>query len=88
MRLLLASDGRVETGALQDELRCSAPTARAILETLDKLGIGHLSNPGPPEPGALTLDSSLEWLVNAHGVKNFSMADPLKENRRPCGRGH
>jgi hypothetical protein len=95
MRLLLANKGRVETGGVQQALRCSAPTARAILETLDKLGIGHLANPGPPEPAHLTLDSSLEWLVGAHGVKKFSFADPLKEGRRredsiereltPCG---
>jgi hypothetical protein len=70
MRLLLANDGVVTSAHLQKTLRCSAPTARAILETLDKLGLGELSNPGPPEPATLTLDESFRWLL------------PLKENGR------
>jgi hypothetical protein len=84
MRLLLANDGSVATGQVQNALRCSAPTGRAILETLDKLGLGRLENPGPPDPATLTLDESLRWLL------------PLKENGRravdgieseltPCG---
>lgn len=82
MRLLLAKEGRVETGDVQDALRCSAPTARAILETLDKLGIGELANPGPPEPASLTISEALRWLLQAHGIEKPSMPYPLKEDRR------
>jgi hypothetical protein len=77
MRILLANDGAVESGQVMAALRCSAPTARAILETLDKLGVGKLENPGPPEPATLTLDDSLRWLLAA----------PLKENGRRAGSG-
>jgi hypothetical protein len=73
MRLLLANDGVVETGQLQSALRCSAPTARAILETLDKLGIGHLTNLGPPQPATLTLDEPLRWLLS-----------PIEKEATPC----
>jgi hypothetical protein len=83
MRLLLANEGRVETGDVQDELRCSAPTARAILETLEKLGIGELANPGPPEPATLTISEPLRWLLQAHGVEKFSITDPLKRKPTP-----
>jgi hypothetical protein len=48
MRLMLANEGTVTTTDVQEALRCSAPTGRAILETLDKLGVGKLDNPGPP----------------------------------------
>jgi hypothetical protein len=82
MRLLLRNEGTVTTADIQKALRCSAPTARAILETLDKLGIGTLENPGPPEPATLTLVEQLGWLLDADGVKNVSMPDALKENRR------
>jgi hypothetical protein len=40
-----------------------APTARAILETLEKLGIGEFVNPGPPAVGTLTLAEPLRWLL-------------------------
>jgi hypothetical protein len=71
MRILLANDGIATTAQVQKQLRCSAPTARAILETLDKLGMGELENPGPPEPATLTLQSEFRWLLSA-----------LKENGR------
>jgi hypothetical protein len=56
------------------QLRCSAPTARAILETLDKLGVGDFQNPGPPMSGVLTLAEPLQWLL-----------EPLKELRHREG---
>jgi hypothetical protein len=74
MRVLLAKDGIASTKDVQDELQCSAPTGRAILETLEKLGLGKLSNPGPPEPATITLAEPLRWLL-----------EPLKENRRREG---
>jgi len=64
MRLLLVNAGIVSTSDVQTTLRCSAPTARAILETLDKLGIGAFGNPGPPEPATLTLSRPLRWLLD------------------------
>jgi hypothetical protein len=76
MRILLANGGIATTADLQQELRCSAPTARAILETLNKLGVGRLDNPGPPEPAMLTLDEGFRWLLS-----------PLKENGRREGGG-
>ncbi len=63
MRLLLLNGGVVSTGDVQEALRCSAPTARAILETLEKLGIGRFENLGPPEPATLTLSEPLQWLI-------------------------
>jgi hypothetical protein len=70
MRLLLRSDeGIVATGDVEKALRCSAPTARAILETLDKLGIGQFANPGPPEPATLTLAEPLRWLLEGIETK-------------------
>jgi hypothetical protein len=74
MRLLLAKEGVVSTSDVQNALRCSAPTGRAILETLEKLGIGEFVNPGPPAVGTLTLDEPLHWLL-----------DPLKGNGRRAG---
>jgi hypothetical protein len=71
MRLLLANEGVVSTAEVQAALRCSAPTGRAILETLDKLGVGKLTNPGPPDPTTLTLVEPLRWLL-----------EPLKANGR------
>jgi hypothetical protein len=41
-----------------------APTARAILETLDKLSVGNFHNPGPPIPGTLELAPSLGWILD------------------------
>ena len=76
MRILLKKDGTATTGDVEHALRCSAPTARAILETLDKLGIGRFENPGPPVTGQLTLAASLRWLLKC------SAAEPLKESRR------
>jgi hypothetical protein len=63
IRVLLAQDGVATTKDVEKALRCSAPTARAILETLEKLGIGEFVNPGPPTVGTLTLDESLRWLL-------------------------
>jgi hypothetical protein len=71
MRALLANDGVVSTGDVQEELNCSAPTARAILETIDRLGIGKFDNPGPPDPATLALNRRFRWLL-----------EPLKANRR------
>jgi hypothetical protein len=73
MRLLLASDGTVGTGAVEEVIRCSAPTARAILETLDKLGVGTLNNPGPPAGAVFTLADRLRWLL-----------DPIESELTPC----
>jgi hypothetical protein len=82
MRILIAENGVATSGAVQEALRCSAPTARAILETLDKLGIGEFVNTGPPAPSVLTLDESLCWLLTDPGVQ------ALKENRRREGKPH
>jgi hypothetical protein len=76
MRVLLDKSGMATTGDVEQELRCSAPTARAILETLDKLGVGRFENPGPPLPGLLTLAEPLRWILEC------AAADPLKEKRR------
>ena len=71
MRLLLANDGVITTNHVMGALRCSAPTGRAIIETLDKLAIGQLVNPGPPAPATLTLAEDLSWLL-----------EPLQANGR------
>jgi hypothetical protein len=74
MRILLRNEGTVTTTQVETALRCSAPTARAILETLDKLGVGEFVNPGPPVTAALTLAESLGWLLTDSAV------EPLREN--------
>jgi hypothetical protein len=52
---LLAGKGVATTADVQAALHCSAPTARAILESLAGRGIGKFENPGPPQVGILTL---------------------------------
>jgi hypothetical protein len=82
MRILLANDGVATTNNVQDKLRCSAPTGRAILETLEKLGIGKLDNPGPPVPASLTLDPSLEWLLEDQRPQHAA----IEKDLTPCAR--
>jgi hypothetical protein len=84
MRILLANDGVATTKNLQDMLRCSAPTGRAILETLEKLGIGTLDNPGPPVPATLTLDDSLRWLLEP-GERQREL-ETIEKDLTPCTR--
>jgi hypothetical protein len=79
VRILLAKEGTATTGDVEQALRCSAPTARAILETLDKLGIGTFQNPGPPVPGTLMLADRFRWLLKCRAAR------ALKENRRRVG---
>jgi hypothetical protein len=69
VRILLRSGGTATTGDVEEALRCSAPTARAILETLDKLGIGEFANPGAPVPGTLMLDERLRWLLDCPAAR-------------------
>jgi hypothetical protein len=69
MRLLVANEGMVATSDVQKAMRCSAPTARAILETLDKLDLGRFENPGPPVEAHFFLADRFKWLL-----------DPLKAN--------
>ena len=76
VRILLRNGGLATTGDVQEALRCSAPTARAILETLDKLGVGSFENPGPPAPAALMIADSLRWIADCEATQ------PLKERRR------
>jgi AAA lid domain len=90
IRLLLAHDGIVSTSDVQAALRCSAPTARAILETLDKLGIGAFANPGPPEPATLTLSEPLRWLLEPAPVietKATPSAGGIETNLTPSTNG-
>ena len=86
MRILLANEGIATTADLQRELRCSAPTARAILETLDKLGIGRLDNPGPPEPATLTLDADFRWLLSAlkENGRRADWSEGIETESTPC----
>jgi hypothetical protein len=79
IRILLRNDGAASTSDVEEALRCSAPTARAILETLDHLGVGAFENPGPPVTGTLTLAESLRWILSCPAVKS------LKEKRRRGG---
>jgi len=65
MRLLIGKQGLIQTGDVEAALRCSAPTARAILETLDKLQLGRFENPGAPVAGSFFLADSLKWLLPA-----------------------
>jgi putative DNA primase/helicase len=69
IRILIGNDGTATTGQVETALRCSAPTARAILETLDKLGVGEFSNPGPPVPATLNLDERLRWLLDCPAAR-------------------
>jgi hypothetical protein len=82
VRILLANEGIATTSAVEEALRCSAPTARAILETLDKLGVGRFDNPGPPVTAALTLADEFRWLLTCPAAR------PLKERRRRGGNPH
>jgi hypothetical protein len=79
VRVLLRNGGTATTGDVEQALRCSAPTARAILETLDHLGVGAFENPGPPAPAALLLAEPLRWLLDDVAIQ------PLKERRRRVG---
>jgi hypothetical protein len=82
VRVLLANGGTATTGDVEEALRCSAPTARAILETLDRLGVGTFENPGPPVTGTLFLAEQLRWLLADPA------AEPLKRKRRRVGKAH
>jgi hypothetical protein len=74
----------VKTGDVEEALRCSAPTARAILETLDKLGVGQFVNPGPPVEANFSLTDDLEWLLEPI-EKELTPCEPAIENdRMPC----
>jgi hypothetical protein len=84
MRLLLAKEGVVSTADVQEALRCSAPTGRAILETLEKLGIGEFVNPGPPAAGTLTLDEPLRWLLEPIESKLTPCASRIEKKPTPC----
>jgi hypothetical protein len=84
MRILLAKNGVATTKDVQHTLRCSAPTGRAILETLEKLGIGKLDNPGPPVPATLTLDPSLDWLIEDRRPEDTAIENDLT----PCTRSN
>lgn len=79
IRILLRNGGTASTADVEKALRCSSPTARAILETLEHLGIGAFENPGPPVTGTLTLAESLRWILVDQAVQ------PLKEKRRRGG---
>jgi hypothetical protein len=76
LRLLLSNEGLVKTSGVESALRCSAPTARAILETLDKLGIGTFTNPGRPAEASFALADNLRWLL-----------DPIETKTTPCTNG-
>ena len=82
MRILLDQDGRATTGEVEAALHCSAPTARAILEALDRLGVGRFENPGPPVVGSLFLADSLRWLLDC------PRSASLKERRRRVENPH
>jgi hypothetical protein len=82
IRVLLTNGGTATTGDVEKALRCSSPTARAILETLEKLDVGVFENPGPPLPGTLILADRLRWLLDCEA------ANPLKEKRRRVGNPH
>jgi hypothetical protein len=82
IRILLDKNGTATTADLENALRCSAPTARAILETLEHLGIGTFENPGPPATGTLFLADWLRWILDSPA------ADPLKKKRRRVGNPH
>jgi hypothetical protein len=82
IRILLANGGTAATGDVEKALRCSAPTARAILETLNKIGVGAFENPGAPTPASLRLADSLHWLLDDEAVA------ALKKKRRREGKPH
>ena len=90
MRILVANGGDATTPQVQEALRCSHHTAKAILETLDKLGVGSLENPGPPLPATLRLASGLDWLLEPDsGAQRQAISNerPLEANRRRAGEG-
>lgn len=72
---LLKHEGVVTTANVQTALRCSSPTARAILETLEKLGLGEFVNPGPPTVGTFTLDEAFAWLLDDGAPPNATGND-------------
>jgi hypothetical protein len=80
MKILLRNGGTATTGDVEQALRCSAPTARAILETLDRLGVGSFENPGPPASGVLVIADELRWILDCEAAR------PLKEERRRVGK--
>jgi hypothetical protein len=82
MRILLAKDGLATTGDVEQALRCSAPTARAILETLDKLGVGEFVNPGPPNLSKLILAEPLHWILSDPAAQS------LEKKTTPCREPH
>ena len=83
MRVLLRNGGRRDDRDVEEALRCSAPTARAILETLDKLGIGDFENPGPPLPARLTLAEPLRWLLGGIEKKPTPSSSGIETNLTP-----
>ena len=81
LRILLTKTGG-RRRATSGRLGCSAPTARAILETLDRLGVGRFENPGAPVCSSLFLADSLSWLLDCPAIAS------LKEKRRRVGNPH
>jgi hypothetical protein len=84
MRALLRNQGTATASDVERELRCSAPTARAILETMDKLGVGDYWNPGPPVPATLELAEPLRWLLAdpvIQGLREGRTAPPKAAER-------
>jgi hypothetical protein len=76
MRALIRNGGVATADDVVKALRCSPPTARAILETLAKLRVGTFENPGPPARATLLLAADLRWLLDDPAVQ------VLKEKRR------
>jgi hypothetical protein len=62
-RAVLANNGTVATDDVQRAPGCSAPTARAILETLGVLRLGTYTNPGAHVAATFTLANDLNWLL-------------------------
>jgi len=84
MRILLANGGTTTTTDVERTFRCSAPTARAILETLEKLGIGTFHNSGPPVTGMLVLDQRLRWLLTCPIARSLARRSLKEKNPRVC----
>ena len=64
LREIIRHKGTVTSTQIEEALRTSRPTARAILTTLAVLGIGELTASAGPLPLSLCLAEELQWLLD------------------------
>ena len=84
MRLLFAKEGIVRRAMSSRRCAVRPRPRRAILETLDQLGVGRFENPGAADRGALPPRERLQVAPRSIESGLTSCARPLKSKPTPC----